>query len=162
MKVDRLETKATYLGDLDVYQTGQPTETTGEVVAAVRRFRDRDRDRFDVLLGRMGQDVMELQQQLQVTGSADSRTAELIHDYEDCLEQLGVVPIEVRQAIRQIEASGGVAKISGAGALTGPGAGCLLVSWPSGPPPELPGKLQSYRRQEVVLGAEGFRVEELQ
>lgn len=162
LNVVRLETRPTNLSSLDVYQTGQPTETTGEVVAAVRRFRDRDRDRFDVLLDRMGQDVMEFRRQLELADSAGLRTAELFHDYEDCLEQLGVVPGEVREAIRQVEAAGGAAKISGAGALTGPGAGCLLVSWPSGTPADLPAQLQSYQRQDVVLGAEGFRVEELQ
>lgn len=162
LKVARLETKATDLGDLEVYQTGRPSETTGEVVAAVRRFRDKERERFEVLLRRMGHDVVELQRQLELPNPAGLRIAELFRDYEDCLEELGVVPVEVSQVIRQIEASGGAAKISGAGGLTGPGAGCLLVVWPAGAPAELPGRLQSYRPQEVVLGAEGFRVEELQ
>jgi hypothetical protein len=64
--------------------------------------------------------------------------------------------------VRSIEAAGGSAKISGAGALTGPAAGCLLVYWPDGEPGDTPGGLREYPRQDVVLGADGFRVEDVE
>jgi mevalonate kinase len=52
---------------------------------------------------------------------------DLIRECQACLEELGVVPPAVRALVRQIEAEGGAAKISGAGSLAGPGAGSLLV-----------------------------------
>jgi hypothetical protein len=61
--------------------------------------------------------------------------------------------------VRAIESAGGGAKISGAGSLTGPGAGCLLVVHPE------PGRLAALsaladlRRLPVRLGAPGLRVE---
>src|SRR5579863_4365513 len=50
-----------------------------------------------------------------------------IREHQACLEALGVVPAPVRALVRQIEAAGGAAKVSGAGSLAGPGAGSLLV-----------------------------------
>lgn len=161
LRIIRVETRSTDLDHLEVYQTGQPTETTGEVVAAVRRFCDGDRDRFGDLLESMGQDVLEFREQLELRDSARERTAELFRDFESSLEALGVVPLDVRRAIREVETAGGAAKISGAGALTGPAAGCLLVYWPDGAPMVLPPQLRQYRRQAVAFGVEGFRVEEL-
>jgi mevalonate kinase len=145
-----------------VYQSGRPRETTGEVVAAVKRQRESRRQWFDRLLDRMQQDVERFREQLLVSRPRGAELVEVIRDYERCLEELGVVPASVREVIAEIEAVGGAAKISGAGALTGEGAGCLLVFWPDGPPSLPPPKLTRYRRQPVVLGAAGLQVEELQ
>ena len=84
-----------------------------------------------------------------------------IREYERGLEELGVVPAEVRELIRKIEAEGGAAKISGAGSLesTPAGAGCILVFHPE--PSTLDGWafLRSLRRYDVGLGAPGLRLE---
>jgi hypothetical protein len=48
---------------------------------------------------------------------------DLVRRAEAALEELGVVTGSVREAIRAIEARGGAAKVSGAGAATGTGAG---------------------------------------
>lgn len=162
LRVRRLATRSAVLNRLQVRHSGRPTETTGEVVAAVRQLHDSDRPSFNPLLDRMGKDVLELRDLLELPDPQDGRTAALIRDYQACLEELGVVPDEVQQVVRSIEAVGGSAKISGAGALTGPAAGCLLVYWPDEEPGEVPGRLAEYPRQDVVLGVDGFRVEEVE
>ena len=58
-----------------------------------------------------------------------------------------------------IEASGGAAKLSGAGSLSGPGAGCLLVVHPD---PEAIASIEAldpFPRYAVRLGAPGLREE---
>lgn len=158
--IAKLDPSSPMLGQLQVYQTGQPAETTGEVVAAVKRYRDREPGRVDTLLERMGAAVESFRDELEAPDYRAQRFDELIRDYQGCLEDLGVVPAAVRETIREVEAQGGAAKISGAGALTGSAAGCLLVHWPDGPPTELPARLLEYQRQAVDLGVEGLRVED--
>jgi len=69
---------------------------------------------------------------------------------------IGVVPTAVQAIVEEIEHLGGAAKLSGAGSLSGPGAGCLLVLLPEDA--EMPTDLD-----EIIapLGAEGVRVETL-
>jgi mevalonate kinase len=144
---------------IEVFHTGQPAETTGEVVAAVRQRASLDRAGFETLLDRMEGSVRRFRDCLgRESGSLDDLMAP-IREYEACLEALGVVPEPVREVVREIEARGGAAKISGAGALSGDAAGCLLVCWPdswNGPPPR---SLSAYNRQTVELGAPGLSCE---
>lgn len=147
---------------LQVYQTGQPEETTGEVVAAVKRRRQQAPEAFERLLDRMQRNVEGFRDLLTRSDPDRPAVAEVIRDYELCLEELGVVPQDVRETIRAVEAAGGAAKISGAGALTGSAAGCLLVYWPSEPPTAAAGDLSAYQRLSVQLDAEGLKVEVLE
>lgn len=160
LQISKLGQLSPILEDLQVYQTGQPAETTGEVVAAVRRLRDEEPARMDALLSRMGAAVESFRDELEAPAYRARRFIELMGEYQSCLDDLGVVPREVRETIREVEAQGGGAKISGAGSLTGSSAGCLLVYWPAGPPADLPPRLREYRRQAVDLGVAGLRVEE--
>lgn len=162
LEISRLKQTSPILEQLQVYQTGRPSETTGEVVATVRRRRDEDRDRLDRLFERMGQDVLSYRDVLVGDQDGTETVCELIRDYQRCLEELDVVPSQVRETIREVEARGGSAKISGAGTLTGHSAGCLQVFWPEGPPAELPAGFRDYQLQPVVLGVEGLRMEEQQ
>jgi len=162
LNLSKLDTSSPALEHLEVYQTGKPAETTGEVVAAVRRHRDEDRQRVDALLDRMGNLVHDFSAALQAPVHRPPVVRDLMRAYQRCLEDLGVVPASVRETIRELEAAGGGAKISGAGSLTGSSAGCLLVFWAEGPPETPPGRLIEYERQKVVLGVEGLRVEESQ
>ena len=73
-------------------------------------------------------------------------------------EELGVVPRQVRSAVRELELAGGAAKVSGAGSLQGPGAGSLLVYHPD-PGTLLDDVLKPYPFHSVHLGAPGFRQE---
>ena len=144
---------------IQVLHTGQPSETTGDVVAAVRQIASRDSIEFDKLLDRMESCVWDFRQWLRSEAGVLDGAIPSIRDYEACLEAMGVVPAPVRQAIRDVEDRGGAAKISGAGALSGDAAGCLLVCWPDawdGRPPE---SLSAYNRQHVELGVPGLSCE---
>ena len=59
----------------------------------------------------------------------------------------------------RIEARGGAAKVSGAGALAGPGAGCLVIYHPHPASLGADGLIAPESLLPVRLGAEGLRVE---
>jgi mevalonate kinase len=147
---------------LRVYDTGAPPESTGEVVAAVRERRERDPAAHDRVLDRMEAASRGLREELAArhpdAGAAD-RAGELIRRHQACLEELGVVPAPVSELVRQVEAAGGAAKVSGAGSLAGPGAGCLLVFHPRPDSIAAWSFLQPLTHYSVHLGAAGYRQE---
>ncbi len=157
----RLEPVAVRAGRLDglrIFHTGPPAESTGAVVAAVASRRDRDPQRFDLVLARMEAATVAFRAQLESATGGD-RPAALVREFESCLEELGVVPAAVRREVRRLEAAGaagGAAKISGAGSLSGAAAGCLLVCPdPGGAWRPRPG----WRRLDCPMGAPGLRLE---
>ncbi|MBZ0111471.1 MAG: hypothetical protein K8J08_03345 [Thermoanaerobaculia bacterium] len=124
-----LESSSPLLDRVRVFHSGAPSESTGEVVEAVRRRRERDTTGVDQLLEEIESCTRELRQDLE-TSTLPERTVSLIRRCQGALEGLGVVPTPTQQLIRRIEAEGGAAKISGAGSLTGEGAGSILVYHP--------------------------------
>ena len=82
-----------------------------------------------------------------------------MREYERCLERIGAVPPAVSAVVRRVEAEGGAAKVSGAGALTGDGAGGFLVYHPDPERIESCGFLERFRRHRVALRAPGLRIE---
>lgn len=159
------------LSRLRVYDTGTPPEPTGAVVAAVRGRRERDPRRHERLLDRMEAATRAFRAELALDIENPERVRDLIREHQACLEELGVVPEAVREVVRQVEAAGGAAKISGAGSLAGPGAGSLLVYDASaGAATEAPGSsnaerfagwsfLRPFPYHPVHLGAAGLRRE---
>ncbi len=141
-----------------VFHSGTPAESTGAVVAAVRARRDADPQAFERLLDRMEAATLELRRQFENEG-APERLIETIFEFEACLEAAGVVPPALRAIIRQVEGRGGAAKISGAGALSGSGAGALLVVHPQPETVDDWDFLDRLERLDVRLGAQGVRVE---
>ena len=142
-----------------VYDTGTPSDSTGAVVSAVRGRLDAMPAEAERILDRMEDATRAFRQQLTQRTEEPEAVVEMIREVQRCLERLGVVPEPVAELVRRIEEHGGAAKISGAGALKGPGAGCLLVyhrepgavrQWPF---------LEAVRRHELHLGAEGLRGE---
>ena len=131
LETERVALRSPLLARLRVYDTGMPAETTGAVVAAVRHRRDRDPAGHERLLDR-------------IEAATRGFRAELEREQEDPARAPRADPRSARPAsrswassrprsralVRQIEAAGGAAKISGAGALSGPGAGSLLVYHP--------------------------------
>ncbi len=143
-----------------IYDTGAPSETTGEVVAAVRNLRDRKPTRFAEKLDGMERHTRTLMVAL---GQSDPHWPGLlraVRGFERCLEDLEVVPAPVAEAVRRVEAAGGAAKISGAGSLSGAGGGSLIVLLP----PEvragadLEAILGTYRRLDAQLGVHGLEL----
>lgn len=157
---ERITARSPLLDRLRVYDTGTPADPTGAVVAAVRERRDRDPARFEELLDRMETATRRFRAALeQPEGDNPDRDLHLIREHEACLEALGVVPDEIRAVVRRVEGEGGAAKISGAGALRGPGGGSLLVYHPE--PERISGWsfLRPFLFYPVHLGAPGFREE---
>lgn len=177
LALELLEHPGRLLGRLRVYNTGRPAQTTGTVVAAVRERRDRDPAQFEAILDRMQDATLVFREQLQAENEDPEEVIDAVREYQACLAEIGVVPARVRGIVREIEAIGGAAKISGAGALGGPGAGCLLVYLPQAaagdtqppgptggaqPPESAPDDLQAVagvERIDASLGTQGLRRE---
>ena len=159
LRASPLEVHSTLLGEVRIYNSGEPRESTGAVVAAVRRFRDTDTERCNVLLDRMEAATRELRELLTSEGRPAATLVCLMREFESCLEGLGVVPPAIREVVRTVEARGGSAKISGAGALTGDGAGSILVYHPDPREVDRWDVLTGLTRLDVRLGTEGVRVE---
>lgn len=154
---------ARWLASFRLFHTGTPPEATGLVVAAVRRLYDADPAGITLLLDRIAAATTELEAAL-VTPPPSSlpSSSNLLRPLRACqaaLEELGVVPEPVRRLVRQVEAAGGAAKVSGAGSLAGPGGGSLLVYHPD--PEAISGWsfLAPYPCYAVRLGAPGLRRE---
>lgn len=156
---ERLAADSPLLGRLRVYHTGTPPEATGAVVAAVRTRRDRDPAAHERLFDRMEAATRGLRAELAAAAERPERVTDLIREHQACLEALGVVPAPVRALVRQVEAAGGAAKVSGAGSLAGPGAGSLLVYHPDSEAALAWEFLRPFAHLPVHLGAAGFRRE---
>lgn len=143
-----------------LFHSGAPGESTGAMVASVRALKEARPDLVDEAMAAIDRATRESRALLSDGDAADvvPGLIPLVRTAEAALETLGVVPPPVAAAIRAVEASGGAAKISGAGGRTG-GAGLVLVVGPSaGPPPErlVP---ESWTPIRTQLGAPGLREE---
>ncbi len=136
-----------------VVSTGASEQSTGEVVEDIRR---RTGGAEYVGWQRMAGLTEAF---LEALGSgADPRPP--VRSYQRELEKIGVVPAAVADWVRSWEDRGGVAKVSGAGAIRGAGAGCLLVYSDSDlgvtvPGPDLP---SGWQRWNAPLGGPGLQV----
>lgn len=158
-----LKDGAARLREFRAFDTGAPAESTGAVVAAVRERVAADPERCGELLREMGAATRRFRDAL-LEGGGPEGLGEPIRRFERGLEALGVVPEPARRIVRAVEARGGAAKISGAGALSAgspdaPGAGSLLVQHPQPERIEGWGFLSRLTRWPLGFGAEGFRVE---
>jgi mevalonate kinase len=158
----RLPGTAHWLSGCRFFHTGEPPEATGLVVAAVRRRHDADRAGTERLLDRIAEATTALTQAAEPSPQTPFDSTSILDPIGACeaaLEELGVVPEPVRRLVRQIEAAGGAAKVSGAGSPAGPGGGSLLVYHPD--PSAISGWsfLAPYPCYAVQLGAPGLRRE---
>lgn len=158
-----LPVSAPHLERFRVFDTGRPMEATGAVVAAVRERLDAEPDRLGPILQEMGRMTRRFRDAL-LRPEHPEELVEPLRRFERGLEALGVVPEPARRLVRAIEASGGAAKISGAGALTGrddasSGAGSLLAFHPEPERLEQLEPLNRLPRHPIRLGAEGLRID---
>lgn len=170
LQFSRALDRSKLLAAFRVFDTGPPAESTGTVVEAVRERVEEEPERFGRLLEEMGETTRTFRAELAESEPEPAAVIACIREYERGLEELGVVPGEVRELIRQIEAEGGAAKISGAGSLEWAaaggsrsasrlGAGCILVFHPEPSILDSWAFLRSLRRYDVGLGAPGLRLE---
>lgn len=162
LTVTPLAARPRILERIRVFHSGPPAETTGAVVAAVRSRKQSDPQRHEAVLDRMEAATRELRRELEREGASPGRLVELVRGFEACLEELGVVPEPIRSVVREVERRGGAAKISGAGALTGRGAGALLVYHPERGAIDRWSFLEGLERLDLRLGAEGVRREAME
>jgi mevalonate kinase len=159
LEIEPVQVRSSLLSRLRVYDTGMPPEATGAVVAAVRRRRERDPAGFEEILDRIEAATVSFRVELERQEEDRDRALHLIRAAEACLEEIGVVPGAVRDAVRRIESLGGAAKVSGAGSISGPGAGSLLVYHPEPERLRACAALRPFPYHAVHLGAPGFRQE---
>lgn len=147
----------TALGAWRLFDSGAPAESTGEMVAGVRRALEADRTRVEDAFASVEAGTREGRAAL---GRGDvAALVAVVRRVEAALESIDVVHPRVREVIRAIEASGGAAKISGAGGRTGAGAGLVLVVHPD---PGWHARFavpSGWTPHRVALGAAGLREE---
>ncbi len=117
--IPRNITKNFYLID-----TGKPKESTGEMVSFVKKQFDGQPEKFQKIFDDQEQLTRELLTAIKNNNS--TLMIRIIRVGEINLEKLGVVSPFAKKLIREIEKSGGAAKISGGGGKT-KGTGMLLV-----------------------------------
>ncbi len=146
------------LGRFEVFDTGTPSETTGEVVSAVRDRIASEPEQYQAVLDGLERATRSLKAVLESPDSTPQSVATAIGKAHLGLDRLGIVPPTIGRVIEALEVHGVAAKLSGAGALTGTSAGSLLVydraakAQLGGPMPAL-----SFRQLDLQLGAPGVR-----
>ncbi|WP_210396892.1 mevalonate kinase family protein [Motiliproteus sediminis] len=129
--------------------SGTPRVSTGECVELIRQ-----RFGSSTIWQRFAAVTAALEQGLRQQDRAAIAAA--IRTNHRLLTDIGVVPDRVQQCIDDIEAAGGAAKISGAGAVTGDAGGLILVYHPHNDvPPALPAE---YQLMDLELDSYGTRV----
>lgn len=129
--------------------TGRPTVSTGECVQQVRRYHQQDSQ----LWQQFDQVCAEL-----ITAIGRGRgMVELLRENHRLLCHIGVVPEPVQQFIARIEAAGGAAKISGAGAHQGATGGLVLVYLPNTPLAPLLSGYPAYQWDQIKEDTQGAR-----
>ncbi len=136
--------------------TGKPKEITAEMVKLVRQLYDKKPKVVEKFLEDQERLVREL---LPVIKQGDEKELiRIIREGEKNLESIGVCSSFVKKIIRQIESSGGAAKICGAGSDSGP-TGVLLCYHPKKAVVEKIAKENNLPFFKTSLGVEGLRLE---
>jgi len=130
-----------------LFDTGRPKESTGEMVASVKTFVNKRKTYAEKIFADQDLSTRNLLTAMQENDEDEMRT--IIKSGEKNLEKIGVVSPSVKKMIRQIEKSGGAAKICGGGGKT-KGTGVLLVY----------GNEKNNNYAKIHLGEEGIKIHE--
>jgi mevalonate kinase len=116
------EARAVPLPRVPLYlvHTGVPQTGTGEAVVEVRR-----RFRHAPIWSDFEAVTLAMEQALRANDLAAIQRA--VRENHRLLVRIGVVPARVQRFVQEVEARGGAAKVSGAGAVAGDAAGVVLV-----------------------------------
>ena len=137
--------------------TGKPVETTGEMVARVKKLVNEDSGRLRQLFY-----LNELQVKRIAVALKEGNEPELMNAMrtgEKTLEGMGVVSAKVVPFLREIEKNGGAVKIFGGGGYKG-SVGFLLCYHRDEKKIERLAAARGYSVQHIVLGEEGVRLDE--
>ena len=136
--------------------TGTPTESTKDMVEAVKKLYDNQ----PKLVGKFLEDQETLVRQLLpvIKESKEGELIRIISDGEKNLESIGVVSSSAKSIIRKIEKVGGAAKICGAGGKT-KATGILLAYHPKKLVVEKIAKDENLPYFSTTLGVEGVKME---
>ncbi|HEX8931756.1 MAG TPA: mevalonate kinase [Patescibacteria group bacterium] len=139
-----------------IINTGEPRESTGEMVAMVKKFVEKQ----DLLSEKIFTDQERLTRQLlsAIENNNEEDIKNIIKNGERNLEKLGVVSISTKKIIREIEKAGGAAKICGGGGKA-KATGMLLVYHAKQKIIEALVKEKKLLCDTVLLGDEGIRIE---
>lgn len=134
---------------LYLVHTGVPQTGTGEAVVEVRRrFRDAPIwSEFEAV-------TLAMEQALR--GDDLAAVQHAVRENHRLLVRIGVVPERVQRFVQDVEARGGAAKVSGAGAVAGDAAGVVLVF--AGAPPDALAAQYGYRVLPVRGDPLGARI----
>ncbi len=136
--------------------TGSPQQSTGEMVSLVRKLREENPKLFDTAFQSQSQLAESL---IPVVKNGDSgEFMRIIKQGERNLENIGVVSAFSQQIIREIEKTGGAAKMCGAGSTIGP-TGILLAYHQDKTKIEKIAKSYKLPYFNAALGVEGIRQE---
>lgn len=136
--------------------TGKPKESTGEMVSLVKKFVEENPVVAERILN--NQEILTKFFLSALKNNNEREIIETIKKGERNLEKLGAVSEFAKKIIREIEQSGGAAKICGAGGKT-KGAGIILVYHSDSS--ILKNLLKSYSLSylKVFFGEEGVRID---
>ena len=143
-------------GAVEILDSGTPSQTTGAVVTAVRRRYEEGPERTTAVFDRIAAAVESFRAALEDGGPGDAASA--VADGHRALVELGVVPPAVARRIASVEAAGGAAKISGAGALEGEPAGALICMLGGRSAGTIEG-ISDLEPVNAAIGADGLRFE---
>lgn len=136
--------------------TGTPNMTTKQMITQITSNFDEKPKLKDRFLENQEKLVREF---LPAIKNADEKEViRIIREGEKNLESIGVCSPQVKKIIRQIEASGGAAKICGAGAFSGP-TGVLLVFHPKKGIIEKIAQQNNLSFFKTNFGIEGIKIE---
>ena len=138
-------------------KTKRPSETTGEMVALVRARYTKEQKKMEALFNRNETQVKRVAVALKEGNEKELLDA--IQVGESTLEGMGVVSQIVQSLIREIEKSGGAAKILGGGGVKD-GVGFLLCYHHEPKRIAALCKAHEYTTQSIILGEEGIRLEQ--